>query len=130
MTGRLVVPLRAALLLDAAASGAMGLGLAALAGPLGQAFGIDRLILLVSGLAFLPWAAMVAWIARPAAPSPALGRLVAWLNVAYVGLCLFALAVGALAPTALGLVFVVGQAAAVALFAALQFAGARRAAAA
>jgi hypothetical protein len=54
------------------------------------------------------------------------GRLIAWLNVAYVALCLAALAAGLVAPNGLGIAFVVGQAAAVALFAALQLAGARR----
>jgi hypothetical protein len=120
--------LRLAFYADAAGSGAVGLltllGGAALAGPLGLPAGL----LQGAGAICLAWAGLMAWLG---------GRevLTAWgvwgvigLNLVWVADSLLLLASGWVAPTGLGIAFVLAQAAAVLGFSALQWAGLRRSA--
>ncbi|TDH63156.1 hypothetical protein E2C06_07175 [Dankookia rubra] len=120
--------LRRVLLADAACSGAMGLLLALLAGPLSRWFGLPAALLLEVGLFLLAFAAFVAVLGlRQASP-----RLLVWLVI--VGNALWALdsvlllVSGWVAPTALGGTFVVAQALVVALLAELEYTGLRRSA--
>jgi hypothetical protein len=123
--------LRLALLGDAAASGATGLLLAAAAAPLSGLLGLPEGLLLVAGLVLLPYAAAVAWLGSRAAPSRGLVRAVVAVNLVWVADSLLLLAFGpafaGLAPTALGVAFVLAQAAVVAGFAAAQWVALRRA---
>jgi hypothetical protein len=119
--------LRFALRLDAAGSGALGLlGLAA-AAPLADLLGMTTGVLRGTGAFFVAYAlALVFLAARPAIP-----RAAAWAAV--VGNSAWALgSIGAAVAgrdefTTLGVAVVLAQAAAVALFADLQWVGLRRA---
>ena len=120
--------LRRVLLADAVSSGAMGLLLALLAGPLSRWFGLPSALLLEVGLFLLAFAAFVAVLGlRRASP-----RLLVWLVIA--GNALWALdsvlllVSGWVAPTALGGVFVVAQALVVAVLAELEYSGLHRSA--
>ena len=123
--------LRFALLGDAAASGATGLLLAAAAGPLSSLLGLAEPLFHVAGLVLLPYAAAVAWLGSRAAPSRNAVRAVVAANPVWVAdslaLLLLGPALAGLAPTALGVAFVLAQAAVVAGFAAAQWIALRRA---
>jgi len=116
--------LRTVLIVDAAtcvATGAlMSLGAGALAG-------ITRLpeaLLLYAGLSLFPIAAFIGFVAlRPIAAGV---RAVVFGNVGWVIGSLLVLVAGGLAPNALGVVFVVVQAAVVAVLAELEVIGLRR----
>ncbi|MBY0335697.1 MAG: hypothetical protein K2X11_03745 [Acetobacteraceae bacterium] len=123
--------LRFALLADAGASAATGLLLAAAFGPLSRLMALPEGLLFWAGLAFLPWAAGVAWLAGRPAPSRRAVRAVAILNLVYVADSLLLLGFGTelgLRPNGLGAGFVLLLAAAVAGFAAMQWAAQRQAA--
>jgi hypothetical protein len=120
--------LRRVLLADAVSSGAMGLLLALLAGPLARWFGLPSDMLREVGIFLLGFAGFVALLGlRRASP-----RLLVWLVI--VGNALWALdsvlllVSGWVAPTALGGAFVVAQALVVALLAELEYTGLRRSA--
>lgn len=102
--------LRQVLLADAAASGAMGLLLLLGGTWLAAPLGLPAMLLQLAGLALLPWAA---WLVSLRAPSPARLRAVVLLNLAWVVdsvlLVLFAKPLG-LAPTGLGIAFMLAQA--------------------
>ena len=120
--------LRRALYADAIASGGMGLIMLALAGELGELLGIHSSLLRPLGIGFLPWAALLAWLAsRSDIP-----RRVAWgvvcLNLLYAVDSILLLFTGWVELTTLGYLFVVIQAVAVAGLAELQWFGLRRAA--
>jgi hypothetical protein len=123
--------LRTALQLDAAASGGMGLLLAAAAGPLAGPLGLPEPLLRGAGLVLAPYAAVVAAVgARAAVPRPAAWAVVA-ANALWVGasaVLLARLARGPDGPTPLGYALVVLQALTVLAFAELQWVGLRRAA--
>ena len=115
-----VASVRMALGLDAVASGAMGVMLALGAGLAAPVLGLPEGLLRACGVFFLPWAALVGWLAMRPAPGR---RAVAWiaaLNAVWVVDSVLLLATGWVAPTGLGVAFVLAQAAAVAVFAALQ----------
>jgi hypothetical protein len=118
--------LRQVLLADAAASGAIGLLLLLGGGWLAAPLGLPAMLLHLAGLALLPWAA---WLAAMRAPSRAALRAVVVVNLAWVAdsllLLLFAKPLG-VAPTGLGVAFVLAQAAAVLGLALLQAAALRR----
>ncbi len=127
MTSATLSPLlRFGLLLDAAGSGATGIALTVAPGFWADLFGLPSGLLLPAGLAMLPWAVGLALIVRRGHAARPTLRAVIGLNIAYVVLCLAAVFGGLLAPNSLGLAFVLAQAAAVALFAELQFLGLRR----
>ena len=114
--------LRAVLRLDAVASGALGLAATAGAGVLDTALGLPSSLLLGVGVFLVVYAAgLVALAGRPTIPRPATWVVVLG-NSAWV-LASLGLAVGAWERlTVLGAVVVLAQAAAVAVFADLQYA--------
>jgi hypothetical protein len=111
----------AVLLLDAAASGGMGLLLAVFAGPLAGLLGLPEPLLRYAGIGLLPFAAVLAYLAtREQVGRGAMWAVVA-INAVWVSESLFLLASGWVSPTALGTAFVLAQAAAVGLFAWLEY---------
>jgi hypothetical protein len=114
--------LRAVLRLDAVASGALGLAATTGAGVLDTALGLPSSLLLGVGVFLVVYAAgLVALAGRPTIPRPATWVVVLG-NSAWV-LASLGLAVGAWERlTVLGAVVVLAQAAAVAVFADLQYA--------
>lgn len=122
--------LRRALLLDAAASGVLGLLLALAVDPLAGPFDLPPGLLRWAGVALVPFAALLAWLGtRPRTPREAAWAVVA-VNALWVAGSALLLLTGAVEPSALGVAFVAVQAFAVAGFAALQEAGLRRSASA
>jgi hypothetical protein len=123
--------LRLALLGDAAASLGMGLLLAAAAAPLSGLLGLPEPLLRVAGLILLPYAALVAWVGSRAHPARNAVRAIVAVNAVWVADSLALLAAGptlaSLAPGALGVAFVLAQAAAVGCFAFAQWAALRSA---
>ncbi|WP_029032831.1 hypothetical protein [Salinarimonas rosea] len=117
--------LRFALRADALASGAMGAGLAVAAGPLSDLLGLPAPFLRIVGAVCLAWAAVLWLLAARARIRTALGWAVAILNAVWVADSLLLLASGWVAPTALGVAFVMLQAVAVAAFALAQGLGVR-----
>ena len=116
--------LRVALLGDAAASGATGLLMAAAAGPLAPLLGLPEPLLRGAGLVLLPYAAFVAWLGRR--PVPGLVRAVVAVNLLWAADCVLLLVSGFVAPTGLGIAFVLLQALVVLGFALAQWAGLRQ----
>ncbi len=123
--------LRLPLLVDAAASGAAGLLLAALPGALGRLLGLPPALLLGVGLFLLVYAAGVGLVGMRAAPARRAVQAVILVNVMWaVDSALFAALAGpvfGLAPSGLGTAFVLAQAALVLGFAAWQAVALRRA---
>ena len=120
--------LRQILFADALASGACGVlmlgGSSLLAGPLG----LPSTLLQISGLVLIPYAALVALLAR----RPAMPRAFVWAvvlcNAVWAADSVLLLVSGWVSPTALGTAFVIAQAAVVALFVELQATGLKRSA--
>lgn len=97
------------------------------AGPLSPLLGLPAMLLTVAGAALLPIAALFGWMSRqPVVPQPLL-MLAVGGNLAWVAASLAVLFV--CAPSPLGVAFVAGQAAAVAVLAMLETRGFSRAAA-
>jgi hypothetical protein len=118
------ITLRRLLAFDAATCLAMGVALLALAGPLAAPLGLPAGWLRGAGALLLPCAALMAWAARPAAHQRALAGVVVAGNAAWVAASVAVSALFAL--TAVGEALVLGQAAAVALLAALEARALRR----
>jgi hypothetical protein len=120
-------PLRLALRLDAAASGALGVLLAAGGALLDGLLDIPTAVLVPVG-AFLVLYAAGLWLvgSRPRVSRPAV-RVVVAGNLGWVAASVVAAAAGWWSPTAAGTAFVLVQAAAVVVFAELQLSGLRRA---
>ena len=119
--------LRKALLADAVVSGAACLAMIAGADFTHALFGLPSALLFWAGVALIPFVAMLAMIVRTGgAPSGLIATIIA-LNFAWVAGSLFVAFGPAFAPTLLGKVFIVAQAATVAVFAELQIIGLRRA---
>jgi len=120
--------LRTALRLDAVVTGANAVAYLALAGPLGDLFGVPASALRAAG-AFLAVFAIAVWrTARPAAISRAAAGTIAVANLAWAAGSVVALVLDAWSPETAGAVWIALQAAVVALFADLQLLGLRRAA--
>ena len=119
--------LRRVLLWDAAVCGAAGLVLVPAAGGLEERTGLPAPLLRVVGLVVIPWAGLLAAMARMAVLPRAGVAAVMVGNAGWALASVLALAFGALRPTPLGDVFVLAQAAVVAWFAERQAAGLRRA---
>ena len=118
--------LRAALAGDAAVSGATGLLMIVAAGYVDGLLGLPAGLMRYAGLSLLPFAALVGWLAsRESVP-----RAAVWGVIAYNALwsidSLLLLVSGWVAPTALGIAFVIAQALVVAVFAELQYFGLKR----
>ena len=118
--------LRKALLLDAAATGATALLLVAGAGMLEALLGLPVALLREAGLMLIPFVAFVPWVATREQVSRGPVWAIIAANALWVIASLGLLMSGWVAPTALGYTFVIAQAAVVALFAELQYAGLRR----
>lgn len=120
--------LRTALAIDAVLSGLSGLLMLVDAAPLGVVFGLPTELLRYAGLALLPWAAVVGWLSLQATVS----RRAVWTVIGLNGLwaldCALVLVSGAVAPTGLGIAFVIVQVIAVGGLAELQWLGLRRSA--
>lgn len=118
--------LRRVLIADGAISGATGLLLFLGAGVLGETLDLPAALLRYSGLALLPFAALVLHLSR----RDHLPRAGAWsvivTNAAWVAASVLLLASGWIAPNALGFAFIAGQALAVAVLAEMQYVGLRR----
>lgn len=118
--------LRALLGIDAASSLAMALLLGLGAGALAPRLGLPAALLQAAGLALLPFVGLLVWLVRRSAPPRSAVWAVVAINLVWV---LESLLIGAglwFAPTALGQGFVLAQAGAVAVLAALQASALRR----
>ncbi|KJV10850.1 hypothetical protein VZ95_02285 [Elstera litoralis] len=118
--------LRCALLLDALASGAMGLLLLLAGRWLHPWLGLPEPLMVWGGLALLPYALLLIFLARRPAVRRAAIHAVIGANLVWVGDSVVLLLSGWVTPTLLGEGFVLAQAAAVAVFAGLQTVGLRR----
>jgi hypothetical protein len=116
--------LRFALRLDAVITAVNGVAYLAAAGPLADLLGIPAGALRGLGAFMLVYAATVAVVA--AAPRAGLVRAIVAGNLVWVDASIVLLVIDAWTPTTAGSVWIALQAAAVGLFAALQFAGLRR----
>lgn len=122
--------LRGALLLDAAATAAMGVLLAAAAGPLSGVLGLPAGLLRWAGLVLVPFAAVLGWMGTRPSVGPGAAWAVIACNVLWAADSAILLLTGWVDPTLLGSAFVLVQAAAVGAFAWMEHAGLRRALAA
>ena len=112
-----------ALWLDAAASGALGVALAAATPVVEEWFGLPAPLSLSVAAFLLAWAGFCAWVARD--PRPGLVREVTLLNLAWIVASIAFLVADPVGLTVLGQVLVVAQAGAVAGFVALTTAASR-----
>jgi hypothetical protein len=119
--------LRRALVVDAVASGASGVLMVAGAEPLAGVLGLPAPLLRWAGAALFPFAAFVASLAWSGAVPRGGVRAVIALNVAWVAASVLLVLDGPGALTRAGIAFVLVQAAAVAVFAEVQYVGLRRA---
>ena len=118
--------LRNVLLLDAAASGATAALLIAGAGLLEGLLGLPVALMREAGLILVPYVAFVAWVGtRESVARGAVWAIVA-ANALWAVASVCLLLSGLVAPTVLGIAFVLAQAAVVALFGELQYAGLKR----
>jgi hypothetical protein len=119
--------LRRVLMADAAVSAAVGALMAAGAGPLQRLTGLPASLLIAAGLALLPYAAYLVWIAtRRAVPRAAVWLPIA-LNLLWAVECSWAAFGGMFAPSGYGEAFLAVQVVTVLVFAELEFVGLRRA---
>jgi hypothetical protein len=119
--------LRIALRLDAVVTGSNAVAYLALAGPLGDLFGVPASALRAIG-AFLAVFAIAVWItARPAVISRPAAGTIAVANLLWAAGSVVALVADAWSPETVGAVWIALQAAVVAIFAELQLLGLRRA---
>jgi hypothetical protein len=123
---RLSTLLRWALIADAASSAATGVLLAAGADLLAPYLGLPTTLLRPAGVILLPFAALVGYLAT----RKAVGRPMLWtvivINALWAVDSLLLLVSGFVAPSMLGIAFVVVQALAVAALAEVQYVGLRR----
>jgi hypothetical protein len=119
--------LRRVLLVDAATCFAMGLLLLLAAGVLATLLALPGALLQYAGLSLLPNAAFMAWIATRSS----LSRVGVWIviggNALWVVGSVALLVAGWVSPSLLGHVFVITQAATVALLAEMEYVGLRKA---
>jgi len=114
------------LLLDGAVSGATGALMAAAASPLETWLGLPAVLLRTAGFVLLPFAALVLALGRGGQPARrAVGAVVA-MNVTWVIGSVLLLVTGLVQPSMFGYVFILVQAAAVAVLGELQLIGLRR----
>jgi hypothetical protein len=117
--------LKRALLLDATASGGMGLILVLAAAPLVGVLGLPLDLLRYVGVFLVPFAGLLVWIATRRVVPLGLVAAVVIGNLLWVVASVALLLSGWANPTVLGEVFVLAQAAAVLLFAYLEFTAVR-----
>jgi hypothetical protein len=119
---------RPVLLVDALVSGATGLLLAFAAPMLESWLGLPAPLLRYAGIILLPFALVVGWIGKSAAPPRGAVKAIVATNFAWVAASILLLVAGRVTPTALGVGFVLFQAAVVFVLGELQFMGLRKAA--
>jgi hypothetical protein len=120
--------LRRVLALDAVSCGAMGVGAALLAPTLAGLFNLPADLLRQVGLALLPFAAFVGFLASREMPwRPAVWVVIA-LNALWIVESVLLLFASGIEPNMLGYAFVIGQAAIVGVITELEYVGLRRAA--
>ena len=119
--------LRRVLAVDAASSGALGLGALLLAPTLAEFFGLPVDLLREAGIVLLPFAAFVGFLASRREPSRIGVWIVIALNVLWVIDSILLLFANGIEPNALGYAFVIAQAVAVGVFAEIEYIGLRRA---
>ena len=119
--------LRLSLQLDAVATGAVGALMLAVGAVLDDLLGTPLTLLVPAGIFLIAYAAAI-WAvgSRPVVSRPA-ARAALIINLLWTVASVALVTPGPFALTALGMAFVLAQAAAVALFADLQFVGLRRA---
>jgi hypothetical protein len=118
--------LRNALLLDAAASGATALLLIGGAGLLEGWLGLPVALMREAGLILVPFVAFVACVGTRASVSRGAVAAIIAVNVLWAVASICLLIGNWVAPTMQGYAFVIAQAAAVGLFAELQYIGLKR----
>jgi hypothetical protein len=118
--------LRLALLADAAASGIMGVLLAAAADPLAAWFGLPLALLREVGLLLIPYAGLLIYLASRQTTPRLPAQLIIAGNVLWVIGSVALLISSLVAPTTLGTAFVIAQALIVAILAELQLLGLKR----
>jgi hypothetical protein len=118
--------LKKVLLLDLVVSAATTLMLLTAAGWLAEPLGLSAVMLRGTGIVLLPWVALLAWIIW----KQTVANFIIWLVIA--GNAIWAIDSIAvlftdwLAPSALGIGFIIGQAVIIGIFAELQFIALRR----
>ena len=112
--------LRRVLLVDATASGGMGVLFLLAAGPMESLLGLPATLLRGVGLFLIPFAGFLVWLAPRASERQAVVRFVAAGNVLWIVASVLLLVSGRVDPTPLGTGFVVLQALVVAVFAYLE----------
>lgn len=117
--------LRKVLMADALVSGAAAILMIAGAGILAPVLALPAALLFWAGIALLPFAALLVLVARREHVWRLLLLDIVLVNALWVAASLMILITGMIVPNSLGTLFVVAQAAAVALLGALQFAGLR-----
>ncbi len=120
--------LRRILLADGVISGATGLFMAFGAGTLEELLGVPATLMRYAGFALVPFAILAGSLSRPQAPSRAGVVVVIGLNAAWVAASLLLLVPGWIHPSGLGYAFILGQAAAVAVLAEMQYGALHKAA--
>ena len=121
---------RRLLITDAVVSGATG-ALMAIAAPVLESWlGLPAPLLRYAGLALLPFAAVVGWLAMQNPPAPAGVRAIIAANFAWVAASILLLVAGGVNPTTLGMAFVIFQAIVVAILGELQYVSLRKSSAA
>jgi hypothetical protein len=118
--------LRNALLADAAVSGAAGALMLFAGGFLAGLLDLPESLLRWAGGMLIPFVALLLLIAQRQMVARATVSAVIVLNILWVVASVFVLVGGLASPNMLGYVYVIAQAAAVALFAELQFIGLKR----
>jgi hypothetical protein len=118
--------LRLALLADAAASGAMGILLAAAADPLAPWFGLPVALLREIGLLLIPYAGLLVYLAGKQTTPRLPAQVIVAGNMLWMIGSVALLMSGLVAPTALGMAFVITQALIIAILAELQLLGLKR----
>jgi hypothetical protein len=118
--------LRRVLVVDAVSTGAMGIAMVAFAELLAGLLQLPVDLISEAGIVLLPFAAFVAFVASRSETS----RMAVWViiavNAVWVVDSIVLLLTGWVAPNALGYAFVIAQAAAVLLFADLEYLGLKR----
>lgn len=119
--------LRRVLVIDAAISGATGLLMVVGAGPLQNLLSVPAPLFRYAGVSLLPFAALLLMLSQ----RETIDRSTVWtiiaLNLAWVVASVVLPFSGAIQPNLFGYLFILGQAAAVAVFAEMQYVGLRRA---
>lgn len=119
-------PLRRALVLDAVASGIVGVLLVLTAGSLQHLLGLPTSLLRWSGVLLVPFAGLLSWIATRERTSPDAVATIIGGNALWVVASILLLVNGWVTPTWLGEAFVLLQAAVVSVFAYLEYSGLRQ----